>query len=182
MTKQVFALSSAAGFDVLSVANNIAPFQRGMGTEGSPVSFEAGMELAPLIAYQLELDKILEKYPMIGEAASAAAGLVTTGVQEMITGTKSAEQVFSDFLKSVGDMLVQAAQQMIAQYIAIGIAKIFAGLSSGGGGGGIDSFGGGSFGAFQPGTSFNVPATFAFAEGGYVTGPTKRRNWRRWGA
>ena len=162
LTEQILALSSAAGFDVLSVANNIAPFQRGMGTEGSPVSFEAGMELAPLILYQIELDKILEKYPMIGEAATAAAGLVTFGVQEMIDGTKSAEQVFADFLNSIADMLMKTAQQMIAQYIAIAIAKMFAGMGSG------TSFSdfSGSMNAnpFSPGTTFNVPA--GFADGG----------------
>jgi len=170
LTEQLNNLSAAAGFDVAGVANNIAPFQRGMGTEGSPVSFEKGAELAPLIEQELQLDKILEKYPMIGEAAQAAAGMVTLGVNEMINGTKSAEEVFSEFLKSVGDMLIKTAQQMIAQYIAIGIAKAFAGLLGGSSSPGISEFGG-SFGAFSPGASFNVPA-LPFAEGGYVTGPT----------
>jgi hypothetical protein len=96
-----------------------------------PASFEEGIDLAPLIEYEVQLDRILEKYPMIGEAATAAAGLVTFGVQEMIDGTKSAEQVFADFLNSIADMLLKTAQQMIAQYIAIGIAKMFAGMGSG---------------------------------------------------
>ena len=163
LTEQISALSAAAGFNVLGVANNVAPFQRGMGAEGSPVSFEAGMELAPLIAYQLELDKILEKYPMIGEAASAAAGLITTGFESIIDGTKSAEEVFADFLNNIADMLLKTAQQMIAQYIAIAIARMFAGF----GAGKMDfsAFSGSMPGGnpFTPGGSMPFPQ---FADGG----------------
>jgi phage-related minor tail protein len=124
-------LSAGAGFDVS------APFERNMKFVGGksvldtgPASFEEGLDLAPLIEYEVQLDRILEKYPMIGEAATAAAGLVTFGVQEMIDGTKSAEQVFADFLNSIADMLLKTAQQMIAQYIAIAIARMFAGFGS----------------------------------------------------
>ena len=63
---------------------------------------------------------------------NAFATAMTTGVSELIAGTKSAEEVFADFLKNVGDALINAAAQMIATYIAIGIAKAFAGLSGGG--------------------------------------------------
>lgn len=62
---------------------------------------------------------------------NAFATAMTTGVSELIAGTKSAEEVFADFLKNVGDALINAAAQMIATYIAIGIAKAFAGLSGG---------------------------------------------------
>jgi hypothetical protein len=78
------------------------------------------MELAQLQATALE-DAVLG----IGNAFATA---MTTGVSELIAGTKSAQEVFADFLKNVGDALVQAAAQMIATYIAIGIAKAFAGL------------------------------------------------------
>lgn len=43
-------------------------------------------------------------------------------------GTKSAQEAFADFLRSIASMLVDTAKQMIAQYIAIGIARTFAGL------------------------------------------------------
>ncbi len=82
------------------------------------------MELAQLQATALQ-DAVLG----IGNAFATA---MTTGVSELIAGTKSAEEVFADFLKSVGDALVSAAARMIATYIAIGIAKAFAGLSGGG--------------------------------------------------
>ena len=57
----------------------------------------------------------------------------------IIDGSKSAEEAFADMLKSMGQALVQTAAQMIAQYIAIGIARIFAGMGGGGGGGGASS-------------------------------------------
>jgi hypothetical protein len=84
------------------------------------------MELAELQAQSLQ-NVVLG----IGDAFAAA---MTTGVAELVAGTKSAEEVFSDFLKNVGNILLQTAQQMIATYIAIGIAKAFAGLSGGGSG------------------------------------------------
>lgn len=169
LAEQISALSAAAGFDVLGLANNTGPFQSTgiYAPDTGPVSFEEGIDLAPLIAYQVELDKILEKYPMIGEAATAAAGLVTFGVQEMIDGTKSAEQVFADFLNNIADMLLKTAQQMIAQYIAIAIAKMFAGMGS--------SFSGGSFSDFNGvgGNPFTTPSSISpfagfptFADGG----------------
>ena len=50
-------------------------------------------------------------------------------------GTKTAEQAFADFLRSIASMLADVAKQLIAQYIAIGIARIFAGIPSSSGGG-----------------------------------------------
>ena len=79
---------------------------------------------------QAALDAVLEKYPAIGAAADAAANLATAGVREMIAGTKTAEQVFVDFLTAIADALIDTAKQMIAQYIAIGIARMFAGVGS----------------------------------------------------
>ena len=46
----------------------------------------------------------------------------------VVEGTKTAEQAFADFLRSIASMLMDAAKQMIATYIAIGIARMFAGM------------------------------------------------------
>lgn len=95
---------------------------------------------------------------------NAVGQAMTSAVDAMVNGTKSAEQVFAEFLKSVGDMLMQTAAQMIAQYIAIGLAKAFAGMGGGGSGGG---FKGDSL------SQFNASAAqYKFAEGGFVTRPT----------
>jgi tape measure domain-containing protein len=127
----------------------------------------------------------------IGDAFATA---MTTGVAGLISGTATAQEVFASFLKSVGDALSQAAQQMIATYIAIGIAKIFAGLDGGGNFTGgtssavpTDAAGwGSSFQTSLPGLSGDIGRTpigfanggiatggfTAFANGGMVTGPT----------
>ena len=77
----------------------------------------------------------------------------------VVEGTKTAEQAFADFLRSIGSMLVDAAKQMIATYIAIGIARMFAGMPKMSGGETIDitavdpntinSLGGLNFGGYR---------------------------------
>lgn len=127
------------------------------GDSGRAPGFAAGFGLDLTGRDQEALDKFLEKYKQVGQAAQVAGQLVTFGFRDMIAGVKSVEQVFADFLNSLADMLLKTAQQMIAQYIAIGVARLFAvggtgtgpgdfnlagfgNLSSSGGGGGIAGF------------------------------------------
>ena len=56
---------------------------------------------------------------------------ITSGLQGIIDGTMTAEEAFSKMLKGMADALIQTATQMIAQYIAIGIARAFAGMGTG---------------------------------------------------
>ena len=128
-----------------------------------------------------ELDEILQKYPAIGQAADAAASLVTSGVAEMIAGTKSAKEVFADFLQGIASALIDTAKKMIAQYIAIGIARMFAGIGSSAGGG----FSGSSTGPFGAGgisPVLSFPAT-GFANGGIMSpsGPLPLKAYSRGG-
>jgi tape measure domain-containing protein len=67
---------------------------------------------------------------------NAIGNSLANGLTGLIEGTTTAKQIFADFLKDVGQILIQEGAKMIATYIAIGIAKIFAGLASGGSGGG----------------------------------------------
>jgi tape measure domain-containing protein len=98
----------------------------------------------------------------------AVANSLVSGIQGLIAGTQSAKEVFANFLQSIGQILAQEGTKMIATYIAIGIAKLFAGL------GGGDSFGGKTeglgakvFGSNSPsfgGSAFGGSAgTFGFA-------------------
>jgi hypothetical protein len=147
----------------------------------------AAQAAMPTVYNELEtqeaaLQAVLDKYPAIGAAADAASTLATSGVSEMIAGTKDAKEVFVDFLSSIADALMDTAKQMIAQYIAIGIARMFAGM-----GGSVATDAGGwatSFATPQAGigTGFNfdagamtggTPWSFAggglsFAGGGYT--------------
>jgi hypothetical protein len=66
------------------------------------------------------------------DIGSAMASTLTDGVAGLVAGTTTAEQVFVDFLKNIGDALMKAAQQMIAQYLAIAAAKALAGMFGGG--------------------------------------------------
>ena len=107
----------------------------------------------------------------IGQAFGTA---MTTGVAEMIKGTKTAQQVFAEFLDSVGSALLSAASQMIATYIAIGIARAFAGLSGGSGSDPLEGVGGADWTKYaKPDAAGNfAPNLTGFATGGFVTGPT----------
>jgi hypothetical protein len=116
------------------------------------------------------LQAVLDKYPAIGAAADAAATLATSGMSEMIAGTKSAQEVFADFLNTIANALMQTAAKMIAQYIAIGIARMFAGLGGGGGGGFAPSGPLAAVGDVGTGFNFDVGAMIpGRAKGGPVS-------------
>jgi hypothetical protein len=140
------------------------------------MSKERAMELA-LLRQEAELLKmafqgIEDSIFSVGEALGS---VMTTGIAGLITGTTSAREVFVGFLSDVGQALAGTAKKMIAQYIAIGIAKMFAGLG-GGGVGGSSFFGGGGASAssfsFNPGAITNDIPFKPFANGGIVKGPT----------
>ena len=82
-----------------------------------------------------------------GQLASGITNFFTG----IIDGSKSAEEAFADMLKGMGQALIQTAAQMIAQYIAIGIARAFAGMG-----------GGGAFGSGASAPISNIP----FSAGG----------------
>ena len=78
-------------------------------------------------------------------AVTPAVNSLVGGLREVVAGTKTAEEAFADFLNTVADQLIQTAATMIAQYIALGIAKAFAfGGNPGGGSSGFNLSGGGS--------------------------------------
>ena len=99
---------------------------------------------------------------------NAIGSSLVNGLQSLVTGAASIKEVFANMLKSVADVLANTAAKMIAQYIAIGIARMFAGMS-GGGGGGASSVPSSAYGDMSvAGPSFFTPK----AEGGFITGPT----------
>jgi tape measure domain-containing protein len=117
----------------------------------------------------------------INGIGAAFGEAMTTGVASLISGTATAKEVFASFLQSVGQALSQAASQMIATYIAIGIAKLFAGL---GGASSDMSKTGVSESTLAPMRQYQMPVIpnangnvlkggfKAFANGGIVSGPT----------
>jgi hypothetical protein len=106
---------------------------------------------------------------------NAIGSSLVNGLQSLITGAASIKEVFADMLKSVADVLANTAAKMIAQYIAIGIARAFAGMGSNPSADGISGLSIGSPSEFGGGNLYNpgIAGSFNFAEGGYVSGPTR---------
>lgn len=98
-----------------------------LGNIADMPSFASSIEMSNslLLTQEEQVKKLIEKYPLLGQAADAAANMMTFGIQSFVDGTKTAEEVFADFLRSIADMLFRTAQQMIAQYIVLGIARAF---------------------------------------------------------
>jgi len=120
---------------------------------------------------------------------NAIGNSIANGVTGLIEGTTTAKEIFANFLRDVGQILIQEGAKMIATYIAIGIARAFAGLqssttsSTGPNPGGIPSTGNvtaPSVNGFDTGSIANIAANGAyfdngtayFAKGGIVTRPT----------
>jgi tape measure domain-containing protein len=96
---------------------------------------------------------------------SAVSNSVSSGIQGLVEGTANAQQIFSDFLKSIGQILIQEGAKMIATYTAIAIAKSLAGLFGGGNTVPIDQGGSGML-AGNPLQGFDIPTR---ATGGPVS-------------
>jgi hypothetical protein len=135
------------------------------------------MLLDQLEQKQLRLQQFFTTYGQLIQSVSGEiANAVTFGVSEMVRGTKTAEQVFADFLQAIGAALLQQAQTMIATYIAIGIARIFAGMGGGGGGGyaqgnvSTDAFSAGGIPGLSNTASVSGASFGSFSGGGFSAG------------
>ena len=129
-------------------------------------------ELDPLQQFITQSTTQLEN--LKGVAVSVSQGIgealgnsVSSGIQGLVEGTANAKQIFSDFLKSIGQILIQEGSKMIATYTAIAIAKSLAGLFGGGGNGGGGASAGFKMPEIAPGVgSLGSQRMFAFAAGG----------------
>ena len=124
-------------------------------------------------AARVSQEQFNEAFALTAPAVSS----VVNGLSEVIQGTQTATEAFANFLRTIGDMLVQEGTRMIATYIAIGIAKAFAGMSGGfnssaaspGGSAGVSGIGGGMNNPFGNTSSFGAPVSLK-ANGGPVSG------------
>ena len=86
-------------------------------------------ELLPAIAaaeqQELKMMQTLERLQPITDALASG---ITDFFTSVIDGSKSAQEAFSDMLRGMAQALIQQGAIMIAQYIAIGIARAFAGI------------------------------------------------------
>ena len=105
--------------------------------------------------------------------ANAIGSAFQQAFQGLVTGSMTAQEALSSFFKSIGEAFVSMAAEIIAkQLVMITLQTILKALGFAGGGGGGDTP------MDLSGTeTFNVPVSqmpsgMAFAEGGFVTGPT----------
>ena len=112
---------------------------------------------------ELQLQQTLQKLQPITDGLASGITDVFTSI---IDGSKSAQEAFADMLTNMGNALVQEGARMIAQYIAIGIARIFAGMGS------SSNFDANPLGglSFSQPSGFNPGNLFGRANGGPVTG------------
>jgi hypothetical protein len=105
-----------------------------------------------------------EKFTTIFNATKTAVDSLADGLVGVVSGTMTAQEAFASFLRTIGEMLIEEGKKMIATYIAIGIARIFAGM--GNSGNSATALGS------NPNVAAYAPLPIGFAEGGFVTGPT----------
>ena len=162
LLNQKFAIDQKiANLEAANIENKLSQDQRGAMAEEI-----AGMQA--LAAQQERNSEVLNRQLALQDRYREALGLTTpvvdslfNSITSVVDGTKTAQEAFADFLKSIADMLMKTAAQMIAQYIAIGIARMFAGFDSGSFSSFSSSMSGGN--PFTPGGSLSFPE---FADGG----------------
>ena len=116
-----------------------------------------------------------EKFNAILNATTPVVDNLFDSISNVVAGTMTAKEAFASFLNSVADMLADTAKKIIAQYIAIGIARMFAGFAPG-----VANAASPEAYAVGTGASIEVAAkgaTFSngiakFARGGIVDSPT----------
>jgi len=117
------------------------------------------------------LGELTESAELAAMAGEAVGDSFANSLKSVADGTKTAQEAIADFFSSIANALLNYAATAIAQYIAIGIARSFAGLASG-------SVSGQGFGGFSGGSSFGIDTTGLqgplkpFADGGIVRKPT----------
>ena len=136
-------------------------------------------------AAKLALEKLVEPATMITNAAAGIGDAFATSFKGIVDGSMTAQQGLATFFKSVADMFLDMAAQIIAAWIKMivlnTVLKIFGGAAGAAGGGGFGA-GGAGFGGNNAFSSFDAGGAQAFgmaslsplrlAEGGFVTGPT----------
>jgi TP901 family phage tail tape measure protein len=124
----------------------------------------------PGVQMQQELDKLLDKQNQAAAAATAFGNAFSTAITSVINGTKSADQAIADMLSSVAEHFMDMAAQIIAKQLAmiaygLIMKALGVGLNSAPDAG--DAMDGGGF------LPMISPGETPFAEGGYVSGPTR---------
>ena len=159
----------------LQKRNREIELMRGKAAAGTAEQSEVENLIEARDQYKLYQEQILEATVAQQQFAEALAvtrpvtDSLFDGLMAVAEGTKTAEQAFADFLRSIASMLMDAAKQMIAQYIAIGVARMFAGVPGFGSPGNFEqNLGFGGFSSPSPTAGIDFGSIFGRANGGAV--------------
>jgi hypothetical protein len=124
LRKQIGGVSSAgAEAAAAEDARAAAQTEPGQKIKGFIASMETQLKDLETVAINVSQS--------IGDAIGNS---LANGISGLVEGTTTAKEIFAGFLKDVGNILVKEGTRMIGMYVAIGIAKMFAGLLGGAGG------------------------------------------------
>lgn len=124
----------------------------------------ARLESDPSYQMQQRLEALLDVQNQVAAGATAIGNAFANSFKGVITGSKTAQEALADMMASVAEHFLDMAAKIIAQQIAMIIyGTIMKALGVGGG-----SYGSGAEAPLTSGLDFSS----AFAEGGYVSGPT----------
>lgn len=129
-----------------------------------------GAQARALVETRNQLEQQVEAQDKAKASAEALAGSISSALTDslrgLIDGSMSAEEALSNAFKGIADAFLDMAMQMIQEWIKMQLIGLVGNFFGGAGRG----FGGGGFGA----GTFNLSGGQfgAFAEGGFVTGPT----------
>ena len=124
----------------------------------------------PMVKMQEQLDALLDKQNQAHAAATAIGNSFSNAFKSIINGTKSADQAIADMLSSVAEHFMDMAAQIIAKQLAMiayGLIMKALGVGLGSAPDAGDAMDGGGF------LPMISPGEKPFAEGGYVSGPTR---------
>jgi hypothetical protein len=99
---------------------------------------------------------------LAGTVESELGSAMSSAISGVIDGTQTVQQAFGQMFKNIGKAFIDMATQMIAKWMVMKVLGMIGGGLTGGGSG--PGLGLGDAAMFSP-----MPA---FAEGGFVTGPT----------
>jgi len=137
---------------------------------GTDFQVSTGGSIAEFVAESIiALEEFTSPLNRVKVAAEAIGTAFSNSFKGIVTGAQSAQEAISQFFGNIGQALIDYATTAIAQYIAIGIARLFAGLNPFAAASNNLS-GTGALATSIPG--LNVGGAIPFAEGGFVTGPT----------
>ena len=160
-----------------------AGLEAGGALPGGAGAFRTDINLDPNNKASQKADELKQKFDAlidpINMAATGAQGIGNafgTAFQSIVTGAQSTQEALAGFFKNIGDSFVSMATEIIAQMVVMFAFKQLLGLFGGGntslfsGAGPVAMPGagvGGGSSMFMPG------APSFFAEGGFITSPTR---------